>query len=357
MADGNDNGQEKSFEATQGKIDDARKKGDIAKSSEVASVALYCAVAIAIFTLGGTIGLSVLTRLSGLLEYPERAGELVLEGGAATELVGSVMIGLIPLLLIMMAAVLAALVAQRSIVFAPEKLQPKLSKISPISNAKQKYGRDGMAEFAKRAVKLVIICVAAGAYLIRLASEVSHEIGRPEGYLFTKLAGESLLLLGWMIAATCLIAAVDLPFAQWSHLLKLRMTRQEVQDENKKNEGDPLMKGQRRAKAREIANSTMLADVATANVVIVNPTHYSVALRWDRAEGGAPVCVAKGVDGLAFAIRERAKEHGILIHSDPPCARAIHATVEVGSEIHPEHYAAVASAIHLAETLSKRGEY
>lgn len=353
----NDNSQEKSFEATQGKIDDARKKGDIAKSQEIASLALYAGVAVAILTLSGVLGLNMLSRLSGLLEYPERAGGLILSGGAAPDLIGGVVISLVPLLLIMMAAVIASLYAQNAIVFAPEKLKPKLSKISPISNAKQKYGRDGMAEFMKRAVKLIIVCVAAGAYLIRLVGEVSHEIGRPEGYLFAKMAGETLLLLGWMMAATVLIAAVDLPFAKWSHLLKLRMTREEVKDEQKKNEGDPLIKSQRRARAREIANSTMLADVATANVVIVNPTHYSVALKWDRAAGGAPICVAKGVDSLAFAIREKAKEHGILIHSDPPCARAIHATVEIGQSIHPEHYAAVASAIHLAETLSRRGEY
>ncbi|WP_298915676.1 flagellar type III secretion system protein FlhB [uncultured Algimonas sp.] len=357
MSEDNDSGQEKSFEATQGKIDEARRKGDVAKSSEIASVALYAGLAISVMTLGGTVGMQMLSRLSGLLEYPERASELVLEGGAGADLLGSVALVLVPILLIMMASVLAALAVQRSIIFAPDKIMPKLSKISPISNAKQKYGRDGMAEFAKRAVKLIIICVAAGAYLIRLAGDVSNEIGRPEGYLFSKLAGESLLLLGWMIAATCLIAAVDMPFAQWSHLLKLRMTREEVKDENKKNEGDPLMKSQRRAKAREIANSTMLADVATANVVIVNPTHYSVALRWNREAGGAPVCVAKGVDSLAFAIRERAKAHGVLIHSDPPCARAVHATVEVGAEIRPEHYAAVASAIHLAETLSRKGDY
>ncbi len=357
MSEGNDTGQEKSFEATQGKIDDARKKGDIAKSSEVASVALYIGVAIAIMTLGGTLGMNMLSQLSGLLEYPERAGELVLKGGAATDLLGTVVFAFVPLLLVMMAAVLAALIVQRSIIFAPEKIQPKLSKISLISNAKQKYGRDGMAEFAKRAAKLIIVCIASGAYLYRLVSEVSHEIGRPEGYLFAKMAQESLLLLGWMIAATCLIAAIDLPFAKWSHLLKLRMTFEEVKDENKKNEGDPFMKGQRRARAREIANSTMLADVAKANVIIVNPTHYSVALQWDRAAGGAPICVAKGVDGLAFAIREQAKKHNILIHSNPPCARALHATVPVGDQIRPEHYAAVASAIHLAETLSRKGVY
>lgn len=357
MSEDNDSSQEKSFEPTQGKIDDARKKGDVAKSAELASLALYLGIAICIMTLGGSLGLDLMTRLSGLLTYPERAGELILTANGAQDLLGQVVIAFVPIMLILVTVVLLSMIAQRSIVFAPEKIQPKLSKIGMISNAKQKYGRDGMAEFAKRAAKLVIICIAAGVYLIRLVGEVSHEIGRPEGYLFSKLAGESLLLLGWMAAATCLIAAIDLPFAKWSHLLKLRMTFEEVKDENKKNEGDPHMKSMRRARAREISNSSMLADVATANVVIVNPTHYSVALRWDRASGGAPVCVAKGVDSMAFAIREKAKENGILIHSDPPCARALHATVPVGEAIQPEHYAAVASAIHLAETLSRRGSY
>lgn len=357
MAEDNDNGQEKSFEATEGKIEDARKKGDVPKSAEVGSVALYCALAVGIMTMGGTLSVNLLSDFSGLLAYPERAGDLVLTAGAANELLGGVVLNFVPIMLLLILVVFLSQLAQRAVTFSPEKIQPKLSKINPISNAKQKYGRDGMAEFAKRAVKLIIICVASGFYLIRLAGEVSHEIGRPEGYLFPKLAGESLLLLGWMIAATCLIAAVDLPFAKWSHLLKLRMTREEVKDENKKNEGDPLMKSQRRAKAREISNASMLADVATANVVIVNPTHYSVALRWDRAAGGAPVCVAKGTDHLAFAIREKAKENGVLIHSDPPCARALHATVPVGEQILPEHYAAVASAIHLSETLSRRGSY
>lgn len=357
MSEGNDSGQEKSFEATEGKIEDARKKGDVPKSNEVGSVALYCALAVGIMTLGSTLSLNLFSDFSGLLTYPERAGELVLSAGAADALLGKIALAFVPLMLLLVAVVFMSQIAQRAVVFAPEKLQPKLSKIGMISNAKQKYGRDGMAEFAKRAVKLIIVCVAAGFYLFRLVGEVSHEIGLPEELLFPKMAGESLLLLGWMIAATCLITAVDLPFAKWSHLLKLRMTFEEVKDENKKNEGDPLMKSQRRAKAREISNASMLAEVATANVVIVNPTHYSVALRWDRAGGGAPICVAKGTDHMAFAIREKAKENGIMIHPDPPCARALHATVPVGEQIRPEHYAAVASAIHLAETLSRRGAY
>ena len=214
-----------------------------------------------------------------------------------------------------------------------------------------------LAEFAKRAVKLGVVTLTAAFYLIRLIGEVSYEIGRPEAYLFPKLASETLLLLSCIILASLVITAVDLPFVQWSHKLKQMMTREEVKEEQKKTEGDPFMKSQRRARAREIANFNMLSDVKTASVVIVNPTHYAVALAWDRDAGTAPICVAKGVDHFAFAIREAAKAADVMIHSDPPTARAIHATVEVGDTIRPEHYAAVASAIHLAQLLSRQGSY
>lgn len=352
-----DNGQEKSFEATQSKLDEARKQGDVAQSPEVGSLMVYCGLAIALLIFGGTVARAFLKDLSSLLAFPDAMGEAALFSNTGRDLVIDLALSCAPLLLCLIAAVCAGLAVQRSVTFAPKRIAPKLSKISPLSNAKQKYGRDGMAEFLKRAVKLGIVTVTAIFYLIRLIGEVAYEIGRPEAFLFPKIAQETLLLLACIIMASLVITAVDLPFVQWSHKFKQRMTREEVKEEQKTSEGDPMMKSQRRARAREIANSTMLADVKNANVVIVNPTHYSVALAWDRASGSAPICVAKGVDHLAFAIREAAKEAGVMIHSDPPTARAVHATVEVGETIRPEHYAAVASAIHLAQVLSRKGAY
>ena len=357
MAENPENGQEKTFEATEAKLRKAREQGDVPQSQEVTALAVYCGFAVGILALGVGTADTLLTRFSSILEYPDRTGELMLQTSTGSELGWGIAGAFAPIIFCLAAAILLAMFAQRSITFAPEKLKPKLSKISPISNAKQKYGRDGMAEFAKRAVKLGIITATAIIYLIRLASQVAFEIGRPEAYLFPKLVTETLLLLGWMIAATLMIAAVDLPFVQWSHRLKQMMTRDEMKEDQKNTDGDPHMKSMRRQRAREISQSSQLADVATANVIIVNPTHYSVALKWDRLSGSAPVCVAKGTDHFALAIRQRAKENDILIHSDPPCARALHATVEVGDEIRPEHYAAVAAAIHLADQLSKRGSY
>ena len=149
---------------------------------------------------------------------------------------------------------------------------------------------------------------------------------------------------------------VDYLWQHAEHLRKNRMSRKELQDETKDAEGDPHVKQQRRQRAQDIASNQMMADVPKADVVIVNPTHFAVALKWSRATGTAPVCVAKGVDEVAAAIRSKAGNAGVPIHSDPPTARALHATVEIGQEIAEEYYRPVAAAIRFAEAMRKRAK-
>ena len=160
-----------------------------------------------------------------------------------------------------------------------------------------------------------------------------------------------------LLAITCLIAVaiagVDLVWQRFDHARKLRMSFQEMREETKQSEGDPHMKAQRRSRAEAIATNRMLLDVPKADVVIVNPTHYAVALKWARTKGSAPVCVAKGEGEVALRIREIAATAGVPVHSDPPTARALHATVEIGREIAPEHYRAVAAAIRFADRMRK----
>ena len=160
------------------------------------------------------------------------------------------------------------------------------------------------------------------------------------------------LLIVFLIALV--LGGVDFLWQIHRHRQRHRMSRKEMLDEFKENEGDPHLKSARRQRAQEVATNQMLADVAKADVVVVNPTHYAVALRWDRSRRGAPVCVAKGVDEIAKRIRERAAENGVPIHSDPPTARALHATIEIGQEIRAEHYRAVAAAIRFADAMRKR---
>jgi len=132
------------------------------------------------------------------------------------------------------------------------------------------------------------------------------------------------------------------------------MSHQEIRDEQKQVEGDPHLKSQRNRKRQDLAENKMIYDVPDADVLIVNPTHYSVALTWSREPGAAPKCVAKGVDSMALTLRRIAQENGVPIRSDPPTARALHATVEIGDEVAPEHYRAVAAAIRFAEAIREK---
>ena len=157
-----------------------------------------------------------------------------------------------------------------------------------------------------------------------------------------------------MISRNHVVVAADLAMTRFHWRRDLMMSKQEIKDENKQAEGDPYMRASRRERGREIANNRMLHDVATADVVITNPTHYAVALKWSRTERSVPFCVAKGDDELARRIRMRAEQEGVPIHSDPPTARSIHALVDVGKPIHPEHYKAVAAAIVFADKLRQQ---
>ena len=294
--------------------------------------------------------------LTIFVAQPDRlVGRILGPGGP--RLVGAILaealVALAPFFLLPAAAVLVSLLAQQAIVFSGDKLAPKLSRISILANAKQKFGANGLVEFAKAAVKLAAIAVALFVYL---AGDLDRMLGaaRAEPAVVGALMIESLRVLlttACLIAVT--IAAVDIVWQRFSHSRRLRMSLQEMREEHRQSEGDPHVKGQRRSRAEAIATNRMLLDVPKADVVIVNPTHYAVALRWSRAKGSAPVCVAKGEDAVALRIREVAATAGVPVHVDPPTARALHATVEIGREIAPEHYRAVAAAVRFADRIRR----
>ncbi len=344
---------EKEHEASQQKLDEARKRGEVVKSTDLTTAAAYAGLLLA----GAVVGLGTLQGAGNvgvvLLNQAERLAPLVLGGGGGIlgEMLGTLALALAPLFLLPALAVMVTIVAQRAVVFAPEKLQPKLSRISPLSGAKNKFGRSGLFEFVKSFMKLGIISVILGMFLMsRLHDMVASLYLSPamaSGLLFRLLGG----FLAIIVVVMALIGALDYLWQRHEHLRKNRMSRKEMMDEMKSSEGDPHMKQQRRQRGYDIATNRMMADVPKADVVIVNPTHYAVALKWDRGEARAPVCVAKGVDEVAARIRAAAAEAGVPLHSDPPTARALHATVEIGQEIQPEHYRAVAAAIRFAEAM------
>ncbi|GFE49567.1 flagellar biosynthesis protein FlhB [Roseobacter cerasinus] len=350
---------DKSYEATPQKLIDARKKGEIARSTEMLTACAYAGLLLA-FIAAGSGGLIHLgTTMMVLIDQPEQLAAIFFGGAAAAPAEGilrDILWSMSPIFGLPALAVLLCLFAMKSIVFAPTKIKPKLSNISILSNAKNKFGRRGLFQFAVSFAKLLIYSACLAIFInVRMDDMVAVLQTNPR-IVVSLLAEICLSFLLVVVIVSGVIGAIDAVWQHFEHLRKNMMSRKEITDETKNNEGDPHMKNERRQRAQEIAGAQMMADVPTADVIIVNPTHYSVALKWDRKPGQAPVCVAKGVDEIALRIREIATENDVPIHSDPPTARALHATTNLGDEISPEHYKAVAAAIRFAEAMRQRAK-
>ncbi|MCG6903269.1 MAG: flagellar type III secretion system protein FlhB [Rhodobacter sp.] len=354
-----DESGEKSHEPTQKKLDDARKKGEFPKSVDLTTAAVYGGLLLAAIALGKTSVAAFGTAMSSLLDQADTLSTLWFQGSGTPLSAGLIGVLGLPLLGWFGVPALAAfltIVAQRAFVVAPDKLQAKLNRISPLSNAKNKFGRAGLFEFAKSFVKLSLYSVVLALFLLRRLPEIIATASFTPAVALTVLADLALDFLAIVLVIALAIGAVDFLWQQQEHLRKNMMSRKELTDEAKQSEGDPHLKQQRRQRGYEIAMNTMLADVPDADVIVVNPQHYAVALKWSRATGAAPECVAKGVDEIAARIREIAAESGVPIHRDPPTARALYASVRIGQEILPVHYQAVAAAIRFAEAMQAKAK-
>ncbi len=353
---GTDDDDSKQHEPTQKKLDDARRRGEVARSADLNTAISYLALLLIATSLGAASLKGIGAQLAGLLARPDQIADQVFRGAAPFS--SSLLLGLgqhmAPWFVAPAAAVLLLAVATRTFIVAPEKLQPKLNRLSPVSNAKNKFGRSGLFEFAKSFVKLTIYAVVLGVFIWMKLPEILSTMSLSAGMATVILLDLSVEFFALVLLIALIIGGVDYVWQHQEHLRKNRMSHKDLMDEIKQNEGDPHMKAQRRQKGYAIAMNQMLADVPDTDVVVVNPTHYAVALKWSRMPGAAPVCVAKGVDEIAARIREAASETGVPIHSDPPTARALYATVDIGDEIPPDHYKAVAAAIRFAEKMRNR---
>lgn len=342
---------EKEHEPTQKRLDDARRKGDLVRSVDLTTAAVYGGLFLAVAVFGGKAVVALGTLGMVLIGEADRLAPIFTsgEGGPIGGLLFRSAAAVAPFFIVPGVFALVTILAQRALVVAPSKLAPKLSRISPLANVKQKFGAHGIVEFLKSFLKLVLIALLLGQFLhVRLPLLLAvPDLSPARG---AALLGELVLaFLVPIFGLTLVFGALDYLWQRFDFLRRNRMSRKEVMDEMKDQEGDPHIRQQRRAKAEAIATNRMLTDVPRADVVIVNPTHYAVALKWSRQDKGAPLCVAKGVDEMAARIRSVARDNGVPIHSDPPTARALHATVDVGARIRPEHYRAVAIAIRFAE--------
>lgn len=352
-----DDDTDKSFEPTQHKLDEARKKGDVARSADLDTAAGYGGILIVALAAGAASVDRAGSAMRHLLDQPDVLAPVLFEGSGGAAFLGimvSLAVAISAWFLIPAGLVVLSNLAQRSFVVAPEKLRPKISRINPIQNAKNKFGPTGLFEFAKNLVKLLAFSVALSAFLFARSSDMAgavHAEARMVGALMVQMMVEFMAIV---LALSLAIGAIDFIWQRFDHRRKLRMSQRDIREEHKHHEGDPHLKQERRQRATRIAMEQMMAEVPKADVVIMNPTHFAVALKWSRLPGSAPECVAKGQDHVALAIRERAFEAGVPVHQDPPTARALFATVEIGHEIAPDHYRAVAAAIRFAETMRRR---
>lgn len=339
---------DRQHEPTEQKLRKARDQGDIPRSTELTAALSWLGFLLAF--MGGSAlilpaWLGLAQRLMGGERLPDDGAPLVWSLGLLSA--GSV----VGVALAAAAVVLAGLVAQRGLVFTPSKLAPNLKRINPVKNFGQKFGPSGLVAFAISVAKLAGIGAGGVMLFTSLGQTIAQSSSMGSAAWITAIPLLIRQVLVLALAVAVVFAAVDLLWKHYDFRRRNRMTRKEVGDEHKDSEGDPHMKAARRQKAVDLALGSMLADVERADVVIVNPTHYAVALEWKRGSGRAPVCLAKGVDEVAARIRERARDHRVPIWSDPPCARALHATTRLGEEIPHEQFGPVAAAIRFAEAM------
>ncbi|MFN3526444.1 MAG: flagellar type III secretion system protein FlhB [Paracoccus sp. (in: a-proteobacteria)] len=346
-----DDKDDKQFEPTEQKLQKAREKGDIPRSTELNVAAMYLGAWLGFVVCGGFAvqqWLSMASRALGAEGWPV-AGIFAL-GQAVAQYAG---VAFVVLAFLPAIAILAGLLGQRGLVLSPQKLAPDIKRINPLKNAGQKFGSNGLVTFAISVGKAVLVCAGGWWLFVTLLDSIGAAALSGDRWIAALgvILGQ-VLLLG--LAVSVLFTVPDMAWKWFDHRRKNKMSRKEMQDEIKDSEGDPHLKAARRQRAVDLAMKQMLADVAQADVVVVNPTHYAVALQWNRGSGRAPVCVAKGTDEVAARIRVRARENGVPIWSDPPCARAIHAGVKIGEEVRREHFAAVAAAIRFAEKMRQK---
>lgn len=342
---------DKQHEPSQKKLDDARKKGEIPRSTDLSVAASYGGMLLVYVSFGSA---SLVVLCAEMVGYIEQAF-LPIDLQGARNLTGGLMQSIWLVVggwfLIPAVCMILLLVALKGFTFAPEKLHFKVSRISPLSNAKNKFGRSGLFEFAKSVVKLVIYSICLGLFLKARLSEIAAVTSMSPGSAVMLMfrMGAEFFFVAFLVALT--VGGVDYLWQYGEHLRKNRMSDKDMRDEQKEAEGDPHMKGARRQKAQDLALNQMAARVPEATVIIVNPEHYAVALAWSRLPGSAPVCVAKGVDEAAQTIKQIAREHDIPIHRDPPTARALYATAHIDQEIDAGQFKAVAAAIRFADQI------
>ncbi len=350
-------GQERTEEATPKRLRESREKGQVARSRELSSMAMLLSSAAALMFMGDGI-------VAGLLDIFEKnftvSRERIFDPATLPNLflqtVFDAVLLLAPLLVLMTVVAVFSSIAISGWNFSSQALAFKWEKLDPIKGMGRVFGARGLIELLKALVKFLLIGAVAVGVLWSKADAFLNLGDQPVDSALVQMAN----LLLWSFLAVSLtmilVALLDVPFQLWDHARQLKMSRQEVKDEHKQTEGNPEVRGRIRQLQREMAQRRMMSDVPDADVIVTNPTHYAVALRYDQQNMGAPKVVAMGADLVAAQIRAVAAEHNVPVLSAPPLARALYHSAEIGEEIPAGLYQAVAQVLAYVFHLNDGGE-
>ncbi|SLN76827.1 flagellar biosynthesis protein FlhB [Oceanibacterium hippocampi] len=346
---------QKTEEPTAKKLEDAFKKGQVAKSQEVGHFFMTAGIALAVLTVAAGAGGDLARSLSIFVESPHLfdTDSGILQAAFA-DLGLNLALTMAPVLGILILAALIGNVIQHRPFVSLERIKPKFSKISLIEGIKRQFSLKALVEFLKGLGKLTLVGAVAVTLIWPQMDRLPLIVSYDPSDILELVQRLSLLMLSGVAAVMAVIAGLDFLYQRYSHIKGLKMSRQEIKDEYKDAEGDPLIKAKLRQLRMERSRRRMMAAVPTADVVITNPTHFAVALKYDGGKMNAPKVVAKGQDLVALRIRKLAEENDVPIVENPPLARALHATADLDREIPVEHYKAVAEVISYIYGLRKK---
>ncbi|MGL4323946.1 MAG: flagellar biosynthesis protein FlhB [Beijerinckiaceae bacterium] len=353
MAEGQDH-EDKTEEPTQRRIEDAIKKGDVAKSQEINTLFVFGGLALAMMMFGASSAREVLFAMKPFLgnmhQIPSDAGGI--RYALQTVLFATLAAVALPFVIMTIFGMAGGMV-QHQPLWTTEPLTPKGDRISPLAGFKRVFGKQAFVQFLKGLFKLAIVGVAVWVVLDSERDRADALARMDVVQIMPAMQTLALKLIGTVMAVFAFLAGGDYLYQRVTWHKRLRMTKEELKQEYKEQEGTPEIKQKRKQIAHERMKKRMMAAVPQATVVVMNPTHFAVALKYEKGMG-APICVAKGVDSLALRIRDIARENGVTVIQNPPLARALHAKVAIDEEIPVEHYKAVAELIGYVLRLKRR---
>ena len=341
-----DSGQEKTQEPTSKKLEDAKKKGQIARSKELGTMFVLIFSAISLLLYGPEIGKGLYNIMGRMLSLNRSETYDTTKMFAVWSEVASAL--LFPMAMFVLIIVIAAFIGNTLLGgfnFSWEAAAPKPSKMSPMKGFKRMFGPQAAIELVKSILKFALVAIFAVFLIQTFFDEILHLSieSAPSNII------HALEILSWMfLGLSCtlvIIAAIDAPYQSYNHNKQLKMTMQEIKDEYKNSEGDPQIKARIRQTQRQMSQRRMMQDVPDADVIVTNPTHYSVALKYDTERAGAPIVLAKGIDEMAMQIRKIAKGNEVPIVESPMLTRALYHTAEIGQQIPDQLFTAVAQVL------------